>query len=235
MPGWHSLNVAERRRQNPTVAVSTVAFAIDPPHNPPRPGALWVPLVRRTRPPFNGAWALPGGPTEWNKTLTETARETLVAATNAEPNHLEQLYAFGSVERSAQAERTVTIAYWAQFRAADFRGAKPVADPNIRWCPADDLPELAFDHAEIIRTGLERLRRRAEQALIAHRFLEDQFTLAELRAVHEVIVGKAVDPANFRRQVLASGELEETGATQAGAKHRPAKFYRFTSDSKDQR
>ena len=61
------------------------------------------------------------------------------------------------------------------------------------------------------------------------------FTLAQLRAVHEGIVGKAVDPANFRRQVLASGELEETGATQAGAKHRPAKFYRFTSDSKDQR
>ena len=75
MRRWTGLNVAERRQLGPTVAVSTVAFAIDPPHVDGASPALWVPLVRRIRPPFEGAWALPGGPTEWNKTLTETALE----------------------------------------------------------------------------------------------------------------------------------------------------------------
>lgn len=234
MRGWHSLNIAERRRQGPTVAVSTVAFTPNPPRDVPPGRSLWVPLVRRTRPPFKGAWALPGGPTEWNKTLTQTAHETLVAATRAEPGHLEQLHAFGSVERSAEAERTVTIAYWAQYRASAFAGAGANDDPNIGWFDVDKLPPLAFDHGEIIDVGRERLRRRAEETLVAHRFLEDQFTLAQLRGVHEVIVGKRVDPANFRRQVLATGELQETGATQAGAKHRPAKFYRYTTEPKDQ-
>lgn len=238
MRRWHSLNVSERRQLSPTVAVSTVGFALAEPwarHTESSVGSpidpadrgLWVPLVRRVRPPFKGAWALPGGPTQWDQTLGESAHEYLVAATAAEPNYLEQLYAFGSVERSAEAERTVTIAYWAQFRERDFHGGHPPDDSNLAWFNTTNLPELAFDHADIIEKGLERLRKRAEQTLVAHRFLGESFTLAQLREVHEVIVGKHLDPANFRRQILASGEIEETGTTQAGAKHRPAKYYRF--------
>ncbi|MDY5784613.1 NrtR DNA-binding winged helix domain-containing protein [Corynebacterium sp.] len=234
MGGWNRLNVEERRQQAPQVAVSTVAFSATPPHGSPASReTLWVPLVRRVRAPFKGAWALPGGPTQWNQTLGQTARETLIAAAHAEPNYLEQLHAFGSVERSAQAERTVTIAYWAQYRARDFDGVPENKDPNIAWWGVNELPELAFDHAEIIQAGIQRLRRRAEQTLVAHRFLDDEFTMAELRAVSELIVGERLDPANFRRQALARGELEETGATQAGTKHRPAKYYRFTSTEQD--
>lgn len=231
MRTWTRLNVAERRQLAPTVAVSTVAFAIDPPHVESTSPALWVPLVRRIRPPFKGAWALPGGPTEWNKTLTETAQETLVAATQAEPNYLEQLYAFGSVERSAEAQRTVTIAYWAQFRDRDFCRRRPEEQENIAWFRTDELPQLAFDHADIINVGIERLRRRTETALVAHRFLEDSFTIAQLRKVQEVILGKKLDPANFRRRVLATGELEETGEYQEGTKHRPAKYYHYIPES----
>ena len=231
MRRWTGLNVAERRQIGPTVAVSTVAFAIDPPHVDGASSALWVPLVRRIRPPFEGAWALPGGPTEWNKTLTETALENLVAAAQAEPNYLEQLYAFGSVERSAEAQRTVTIAYWAQFRDSDFQQQCRQEQENIAWFCTDDLPTLAFDHAEIIDAGIDRLRRRTEKALVAHRFLEDSFTIAELRHVQEVILGKKLDPANFRRQVLASGDVVETGEYQEGTKHRPAKYYRFVPES----
>lgn len=234
MFGLQRLNVAERQRLGPMVAVSTVAFALHDPRQAPTElhaeSGLWIPLVRRVRDPFRGAWALPGGPTQWNQTLGETARETLVAASGATPNYLEQLYAFGSLERSAQAQRMVTIAYWAQFRPQDFAGAELPDDPNIAWWNTRDLPELAFDHAEIIRAGITRLQKRAEQTLIAHRFLDEAFTLTQLRRVHEAIGGKGLDPGNFRRQALASGELKATGATEAGAKHRPAKYYRFISE-----
>ncbi|MDY3127124.1 MAG: NUDIX hydrolase [Corynebacterium sp.] len=257
MQTWTRLNVAERRQLSPVVAVSTVAFAMHPPQGAaigaaaPHAAemALWIPLVRRVRPPFKSQWALPGGPTEWDKTLTETAHETLVAVTQKEPDYLEQLYAFGSIERSAQAERTVTIAYWAQYRdvgavqepvmapvnpsglpaAEDGFAVRPhyVRDENIAWFPTTALPSLAFDHADIIAQGIRRLRKRTESTLVAHRFLPAEFTLAELRRVTEIIVDKPLDAPNFRRQVLASGEVEETGRMTEGGKHRPAKLYRY--------
>lgn len=255
MANWTRLNVAERRMKPPTVAVSTIAFSLEVPDyalagtregetlpagEDPRcgtraPSALWIPLVRRIRAPFVGAWALPGGPTRWDQTLTETAMDTLVAATGATPNYLEQLYSFGSVERSAEAERLVTIAYWAQFNHADLVSAagreastSENADGNVAWFSVDELPELAFDHGEIIRVGLDRLRAKTTYSVVAHRFLGEEFTLAQLRTVHEVILEHRLDPANFRRQILSNQSVEETGNVLTGTKHRPAKLYRFT-------
>lgn len=234
MSDWQKLNVAERRRQSPRVAVSTVAFALRPPaharaHAKDEEQGLWLPLVRRVRAPFKDAWALPGGPTAWNQTLTQTAHATLVAATRIEPSYLEQLYSFGSIERSADAERLVTIAYWAQYSARDAAGTAAAAGEgaNVAWFRADALPDLAFDHGEIIATALKRLRSRTAYAAVAHRFLDPEFTLAQLREVHEIILGHPLDPANFRRQMLASKTLEETGHSLAGVKHRPAKTYRY--------
>src|SRR5690606_4144930 len=103
-------------------------------------------------------------------------------------------------------------------------------DPNVAWFSADRLPQLAFDHAEIVEYALWRLRVKTEYSSVAHRFLGPEFTLAQLRRVHEAILGQAVDPANFRRQSLASGHLVETGDYLTGSAHRPAKLYRFRDD-----
>lgn len=309
---YRSASVSERRTLPPAVAVSTVAFALRPPEdavvddahrNPPSRATLWLPLVRRTRDPYLGRWALPGGPTEWNEGLADTALRTLHHAAARPPGYLEQLYAFGGVERSARAQRLVTIAYWALFGEHDLitaataapelegsgddgdaeasqrapvlpsGGAVPTAaagahprpapsgwwddpqsrvaaappppaveasnalhgvaahvaapDPNVAWFAIEHLPELAFDHAEIIAYAHERLRAKTEYAAVAHRLLGPVFTLTQLRAVHEAVRGEAVDPANFRRQALAQGSLVDTGERESGARHRPARLYRF--------
>lgn len=242
---YEHMSVTERQTLPPAVAVSTVAFALRPPGtaaqgglpaaSPDARGAprLWIPLVRRTRMPFQGLWALPGGPTQWDQTLTDTALLTLEAAVQSVPGYLEQLYSFGAVERSAAAQRLVTIAYWALYGEseldADSVGGEP--DSNVAWFPVDALPPLAFDHGEIVAHALERLRSKTEYAAVAHRFLGATFTLARLRAVHEAVTGKHVDPANFRRQSLATGHLVDTGEVEAGAAHRPARLYRFAADS----
>lgn len=273
---YGNASVSERRTLPPAVAVSVVAFALHPPHDAERDEtalsahsgtAIWVPLVRRTRAPFLGQWALPGGPTEWDETLADTALRTLRAAARRDPGSLEQLYSFGSVERSAEAQRLVTIAYWALYgerelaadpvRAVDSgHAADPASAPaprrwddpapapqparppvapvsggtrdNVRWFSADALPELAFDHAEIIAHALDRLRARTEYAAVAHRFLGTEFTLSQLRTVTEAVRGEAIDPANFRRQALARGGLVDTGRRTAGGAHRPARLYRFS-------
>lgn len=249
------MNVAERRLLPPAVAVSTVAFALRPPHDArlgsESPDAhdsdraidpakaslgatLWLPLVRRTRPPFADHWALPGGPIPWNETLVDTATRTLSETVRSGPSYLEQLYSFGSVERSAAAQRLVTIAYWALYGEQDPVAARhdhshdaTTTDPNVAWFSADNLPALAFDHEEIVAHALDRLRSKTEYSTVAYRFLGDRFTLAQLREVREAILGEPVDLANFRRQALAQGHLIDTGEHTSGGKHRPARLYRF--------
>ena len=98
---------------------------------------------------------------------------------------------------------------------------------NVRWFAADDLPELAFDHNRIVEYALWRLRNKLEYSRIAHAFLGETFTLSELRQVHEVVLCKPLDPANFRRQVEASPGIVPTDQHVTGGRHRPPRLYRY--------
>ncbi|WP_442878631.1 NUDIX hydrolase [Brachybacterium sp. J153] len=204
------------------LAVSTVIFALRP-HPTTRRLALWLPLVRRIRAPHQGRWALPGGPLDDREDLAAAASRTLRETTRLTPDYLEQLYAFGGLDRATgDAERTVSIVYWALVRPEDtVAGAV-----NVKWFLADELPELAFDHAEIVEYALWRLRNKVEYSQIAASFLGRTFTIAELRGVHEAVLQRPLDPANFRRQMESSGQLVATDEFRTGGRHRPARLYR---------
>ena len=208
------------------LAVSTVIFALRPDHTG-RP-VLWTPLVRRTREPQRGSWALPGGWLPPNEELEVAAARTLRATTGLAPKYLEQLYTFGQVDRSPGA-RVVSVVYWALVQSDE--ASRATAGPNVRWVPADTLPALAFDHNRIVEYALWRLRNKVEYAEIAHAFLGETFTLAELREVYEAVLQRGLDPANFRRQMIASGRLRETGERLAGAPHRPPKLYSYDTSA----
>lgn len=209
--------------QRVSLAVSTVIFALRP-H--PKTGAdtLWLPLVRRIREPYEGAWALPGGPLEAHEDLAASARNTLERTTGLTTNYLEQLYSFGEVDRSP-ADRVVSIVYWALVRPDE--AARAVDGENVEWFVADEVPQLAFDHNRIVEYAIGRLRAKITYSPIAHAFLNPEFTLAELREVHEAVLRKPLDPANFRRQVLASNTIVPTGTCLTGTSHRPPALYRF--------
>lgn len=203
------------------LAVSTVIFALRPEGEE---AVLSIPLVRRTRDPFAGRWALPGGAAEPAESLAETAARKLFETTALRPAYLEQLYAFGDPDRSPTG-RVVSVVYWALVRTELADGA--IEDDNVRWFAADDLPDLAFDHNLIVRYALWRLRTKMEYSRIAHALLGETFTLAELRRVHEIVLEKPLDPANFRRHIEASGVLVDTGETVPGGRHRPPRLYRY--------
>ena len=199
-----------------TLAVSTVIFAL---------GAegLRIPLVRRIREPFEGQWALPGGPIEAREALEAAAGRNLLETTGLRPTYLEQLYCFGDVDR-APGERVVSVVYWALVRSDE---AELADDENVLWFTADELPPLAFDHNTIVEYALWRLRTKMEYSRIAHAFLGETFTLAELRQVHEAVLRKPLDPANFRRQVEASDAIIATEQRITGGRHRPPRLYRY--------
>jgi 8-oxo-dGTP diphosphatase len=213
------------------IAVSTVIFALRSGdaadgEGPARP-SLWLPLVRRIRPPFEGQWALPGGPLRADEDLESAAARTLRATTDLGPSYLEQLYAFGTLDRApaSTSERVVSIVYWALVSSEEATRAAPAE--NVQWFSVDDLPDLAFDHDVIIEYALWRLRNKVEYARIAHAFLGDTFTLAELREVHEAVLGRTLDPANFRRQIEATNTIVPTGKRVTGTSYRPPKLYRY--------
>lgn len=213
--------------QRVSLAVSTVIFALRP-HPVSGLATLWLPLVRRIREPFDGQWALPGGPLEADEDLATSAQHTLERTTGLTPNYLEQLYAFGNVDRSPD-DRVVSIVYWALVRPDEV--ARTVDGENIEWFVADELPPLAFDHTEIVDYALARLRAKITYTPIAHAFLPTEFTLAELREVHEAVLRTNLDPANFRRQALASKTLIPTGTCLQGTSHRPPALFRFEASA----
>ena len=214
-----SLSPADATR----VAVSTVIFTLG---RLPGSHAVQVvlPLVRRTRDPHEGQWALPGGWLDVDESLDAAASRTLAETTGLSPSYLEQLYAFGAVDRSPT--RVVSIVYWALLRSDEITDGSV---ENVEWFDATDLPRLAFDHNEIVDYALWRLRNKVGYSRIAHGLLADEFTLAELREVYEVILGRRLDPANFRRQVENSGTLIPTDRFRTGS-HRPARLYRYNQD-----
>lgn len=210
------------------VAVSTVILTLRrSAHGDP---VLALPLVRRTREPYDGQWALPGGWLTTAESPVDAAARTLAETTGLTPTYLEQLYAFGAVDRSPT--RVVSIVYWALLRQDDVDAqsaahrASGRAPENVSWFDVPDLPPLAFDHGTIVDYALWRLRNKVGYSRVAHGFLPAEFTLAELREAYQAILGRTLDPANFRRQVEASGALLPTDRFRTGS-HRPARLYRY--------
>ncbi|MBT1160735.1 MULTISPECIES: NUDIX hydrolase [Bifidobacterium] len=217
-------NVSERRHQPPQIGVSVVILALGSPDGTGR-SRLWMPLVRRVRQPYLGQWALPGGELRADLSLEQSAYLALESTTDLHPQYLEQLHTFGGPDRSRGGLPMVSIVYWALVGRAETRDFAE-AD-NVRWFAEDDLPELAFDHREIIDHALRRLRERIEYPDLVARLVGPEFTLRQLHGVVEAITGESVDLANFRRRMLASGQIEETGEKVREGRQRPAAVYRY--------
>lgn len=205
------------------VAVSTVIFSLRHGVDSDLPRVV-LPLVKRTRDPHEGQWALPGGWLGAEENLETAASRTLAETTTLTPSYLEQLYAFGDTGRSPS--RVVSIVYWALVREDDSRNTEL---HNVAWFDVAALPELAFDHNHIVDYALWRLRNKVGYSRIAHGLLPDTFTLADLREVYEAIFDRRLDPANFRRQVENSATLIPTDHFRTGS-HRPARLYRYNHD-----
>jgi 8-oxo-dGTP diphosphatase len=221
---------------SPNLAISTVIFALRPDESGKK--TLMLPLVKRIREPHLGLWALPGGPLLGSESLEDAAARNLSETTGLTSRYLEQLYSFGNPDRSANdaqgenagesaqtAERVVSIVYWAL--VGQDEADKALESENVHWFAADCLPELAFDHNLIVDYALWRLRAKVNYSRVAHGFLDEEFTLAQLREVYEIVLGKPLDNANFRRSVEASGSIIPTGRVLSGGSHRPPALYTY--------
>ena len=194
--------------------------------------------MRRSEHPFKDCWALPGGFVkvmesrhQQGEDVDEAAARELHEETRLDPRnvYLEQLYTFGKAGRDPRM-RVVTVAYYALVRPDLAPFVEAGGDVyGATWHSAGKLPKLAFDHAEIIEMAIERVRGKIDYTNLAFELVPPTFTIAELRAVHEVLKGAHYDPGNFRRRfqrMLTDGVI----ARAPGKRHtasKPALVYRF--------
>lgn len=191
--------------------------------------------VRRGADPDQGKWALPGGFVHADEALEEAALRELGEETNVSPGdvRLEQLKTYGDPDRDPRG-RIVSVAWLAVIP----EGPAPTAGTDAahaEWRPIDDLlaPRrrmLAFDHRQILEDAVERARAKLEYTGLATRFVDDEFTIAELRRVYEVLWGVPLDPGNFQRKVTRTrGFVEGTGRSVTRRQGRPAELFRAGS------
>ena len=187
-------------------------------------GELQVLLIRRGLPPFKDKWALPGGFVRVEETLDDAARRELAEETGLQDVFLEQLYTFGTVKRDPR-ERVVSIAYFALVKPGAVTAATDAAE--AKWFPISDLPSLAFDHADILATALNRLRGKLTYQPIGFELLPPKFTLTQLQRLYEAVLGEPLDKRNFRKKALSYDLLIPLQEKHQEGPHRPAQLFRF--------
>lgn len=204
---------------HPAVTVDIVIFTV-------RDAQLKLLLIRRAGEPYQGKWALPGGFIHLDETLEASARRELEEETGVSGVYLEQLYTFGAPDRDPR-ERVITVAYYALIPSDKLQLRAATDAEAVGWFGMDELPDLAFDHPEIIAIAHQRLVAKLDYSTIAFQFLGRDFTLSELQSVYEIILREELDKRNFRKWALALEQIEETGRERRDGAHRPAKLYRL--------
>jgi 8-oxo-dGTP diphosphatase len=188
---------------------------------------LSVLLIKRNMAPFKDNWALPGGLVGNDESLEEAVQRELKEETGVNINYLEQLYSFGKPKRDPR-NRVVTITYYALVKPDAFELHADTDANDAAWFNIKKIPQLAFDHSEIIQIAHTRLKNKILYEPIGFELLEEKFPFSELEKLYMAVLGRPIDRRNFKKKVSKYGFLEETREKQLleGA-GRPGNLFRF--------
>ena len=186
---------------HPAVTTDSVIFGFDG-------TSINILLIERGLDPYKGAWALPGGFLNMDETVEDCARRELQEETNIKDVYLEQFHAFSAVDRDPR-ERVLTIAFFALISKDKFEVIAGDDAHKAQWYEWNNLPSLAFDHAEIIRMARATLQEQLRISPIAFKLLDKEFKMDELQRIYELIHERKYDRRNFMRKMEASGFLKK--------------------------
>ena len=204
------------------VGVDNVIFSVNTKHN-----RLLVLLDKRTQQPFKDTWSLPGTLVRERETLKAAAYRTLAEKITVNNLYLEQLYTFDELNEASNARKYLSISYYALVR---YEEAKIINNTNfnVAWYQVSKVPQLAFNHGQILKYGYIRLKNKLEYSPIAFDVLPNKFTLNDLYQFYCTILGENfADYSNFRSRLLKLGFLLDTGQKISRGAGRPASLYTF--------
>jgi 8-oxo-dGTP diphosphatase len=186
-------------------------------------------------------WTLTGYHIFEDEDFDTAAARILKKVSGLDNIYLEQFYAFGRVDRvnspkdqlwmdhqSGFSNRIVTVGYYSLIDNTTV--TLSLRERNVKWFPISDLPELAFDHLEIINKALEKLRDKLRYEPVGFELLPEKFTISLLQKLYESILGTNLDRRNFRKKVLQLKYIIPLNEKQIGVKHKPAQLFLFSKD-----
>jgi 8-oxo-dGTP diphosphatase len=201
------------------IATDVVIFAL-------HENVLKVLLIDVNIPPYyNNVYGVPGGLVLPDETAEDSVYRHMENKAGIKNIEIEQLYTFSDIDRDPRG-RVVSVAYF---------GLTPSITTNhsnkIYWKDVNKLSSLAYDHKEIIKKALERLKAKIGYTAIIKGFLPKEFTLSELQKAYEIVLNKKFDKRNFRKKMLQIGFLKSIGEKKTGEANRPADLYKFVTGS----
>lgn len=193
-------------------------------------GVLEVLLVKHAIGYSKGEWGLPGGIIYEKESTDDAAQRSLRELTGLENIFLEQIKAFGEPNR-IPLNRVITIGYYALINREEYDVKAGQTVSEAKWYKINSIPNLIYDHNEILAFGLKKLQNRILNAPIGFNLLPEKFTLLQLMHLYEEILGKELDKSNFRRKILKMKLLVALDEKQQDVSHRAAQLYQFDSDT----
>jgi len=188
-------------------------------------GELKLLLYPRSFEPAKGNWSLMGGFVQGDESLEEAARRVLLQTTGLHDIFLEQAAAFSEPQRDPGA-RVISMTFVALIRI-DIHDRELVRESGAQWWPVTKLPELIFDHQDMIQNALLLLQQKASIYLISKELLPERFTLMQLKNLYEAIFQRTFDPGNFRKKILSLDMLERLDEKNTTESKKGAYYYRF--------
>jgi ADP-ribose pyrophosphatase YjhB (NUDIX family) len=195
-------------------------------------GELKVLLKKRDFAPFKGEWSLMGGFVRANESVDDAAKRVLTELTGIDHLYMEQLGAFGSVDRDP-GERVISVAYYALVNKDEYK--LNLESINGYWAGFNHLPVLGFGHKDMIQKARKDILLKLESEPVVFHLLPELFTLTQLQTLLESISGEKIDKRNFRRRVFELPYIEKTDHVDRISSRRGATQYKFNKEQVYQR
>lgn len=189
-------------------------------------GLVSILLVKRKYEPFKGCWALPGGFVLEDESLEAAVERELHEETGVKINYLEQLYTFGNPARDPRG-RIVSITYFGLVRPDAFHIKASTDAEEAEWFDINQLPEISFDHKEIIESAIKRLQGKITYEPIGFELLDKKFTFSDLEKLYSSLLGREVDRRNFRKKIQSFNILDDLDEKVSKSTGRPANLFQF--------
>lgn len=201
------------------ISVDNVVFGFDE-------ADLKVLLIYRGAEPYKGRWALPGDLVNLNENLDLAAQRVLKHLTGLDNIFMQQCHTFGDVNRHPFG-RVITVAYYSLIKIGDYDINASSWAEEVKWFSLKDIPDLPFDHIEILEFAKRNFKEKARKQPIGFELLPKNFTLTQIQHLFEAILDEKFDTRNFRKKILSMNLLIDTKKLEKGRANRPAALYKF--------
>jgi len=209
--------------RNQGIHVVSAIFTIDK-------GITKVLLIKRKNEPYKDMWALVGGALYNDEEVPDGMKREIKEKTGIEDIHIELFDVFSKIDRSPLM-RMVAIGHIAIVDKDKYILSKEtLKTSDAQWYPLDKIPQLAYDHNEILNKAYEVLKRRIKSSDILKSLYPHGFTMPEIKLTYESILNVEFDRRNFRKKILSLGLVEETNRVEKFGGNKPAKVYVFKED-----